>query len=62
MPVQFDIAIGKIEKLVDLVGRETLDPEQMPVPEPGLRGAFVHEPGTIGGVIAPRNSPGFVNR
>jgi hypothetical protein len=39
--------------LVDVVGRQALDPEQMPVREPGLGGASVHEPGTIGGAVVP---------
>jgi hypothetical protein len=34
--------------VVDVVGRQPVDPEQMAVRERGLGGALVHEPGTIG--------------
>jgi hypothetical protein len=49
LPVQFDIAVGEVEEFVDVVGRQAVDPEQMPVRERGLGGASLHEPGTIGG-------------
>ena len=49
LPVELDIAVGQIEDVVDVVRRQTLDPEQMAVPERGLGGASVHEPGTMGG-------------
>jgi hypothetical protein len=49
LPVQFDIAVSEVEELVDVVGRQALDPEQMAVRERGLGGASVHEPGTISG-------------
>jgi len=55
LPVELDIAVGEVEELVDVVRRQALDPEQMPVPERGLGGAFLHEPGTIGGEPAGRN-------
>ena len=47
-PVQFDIGVGEIEELVDVVGRQALDPEQMAVRERSLGGASLHEPETIG--------------
>jgi hypothetical protein len=56
LPVQFDIAVGEVEELLDVIGRQALDPEQMPVRERGLSGASLHEPETIGGVLSPRNS------
>ena len=55
LPVQFDIAVSEIEDVVDVVGRQALDPEQMAVREPGLGGASVHEPGSIGTRSSCRN-------
>jgi len=34
LPVELDIAVGEVEDVVDVVRRQALDPEQMPVPEP----------------------------
>jgi hypothetical protein len=42
--------------LVDVVGRQPLDPEQMAVRERGLGGASLHEPGTIRGASLSRNN------
>jgi hypothetical protein len=42
--------------VVDVVRRQTLDPEQMPVPERSLSGASVHEPETIGAEPRPGNN------
>src|SRR5205807_8278911 len=56
LPVELDIAVGQIEDVIDVVRRQTLDPEQMPVPERRLNRTSVHEPGTIGTPLAPRNS------
>ena len=53
LPVELDIAVGQIEDVVDVVRRQTLDPEQMPVPERGLSRTSVHEPGTIGRALPP---------
>jgi hypothetical protein len=39
--------------MVDVVGRQPLDPEQMAVRERGPGGTFVHEPRTIGGTFPP---------
>ena len=47
LPVQFDIAVGEIEDVVDVVGRQAFDPEQMTVRERGLGSASVHEPRTM---------------
>ena len=63
LPVQFDIPVGKIEELVDVVGRQALDPEQMAVREQGLGGASLHAARTIGGTRALRNKDsGFVGK
>jgi hypothetical protein len=43
--------------LADVVGRQAVDPEQMAVREPGVGGASVHQPGTIGGGPQPRKMP-----
>jgi hypothetical protein len=42
--------------LVDVVGRQTLDPEQMAVGKRGLGGASLHELGTIRRAVSPCNS------
>src|SRR6266700_4122693 len=55
LPVELDITVGQVEDVVDVVRRQALDPEQMPMPERGLRGAFVHEPETIECPLSPRN-------
>jgi hypothetical protein len=47
--------------VVDVVRRQPLDPEQMSVPERGLGGASVHEPGTMGRVPPPYNSENEVS-
>jgi hypothetical protein len=60
LPVQFDIAVGKIEELVDVVGRETLDPEQMTAPGPGIKGTFWHKTETNGAVV--KSQPGRRNQ
>jgi hypothetical protein len=62
LPAELDITVGEVEDVVDVVGRQTLDPEQMPVPERGLGGASLHEPGTIGRVVLPRNNEYSVSK
>jgi len=62
LPVELDIAVGEVEELVDVVGRQALDPEQMPVREGGLGGASLHQPGTIGGSLSTRNNDCSVDR
>jgi hypothetical protein len=62
LPVKLDIAVGEVEDVVDVVRRQAVDPEQMPVREPGLDGALLHEPGTIGGVPPPGNNNGGAAR
>jgi len=42
--------------MIDVVGRQSLDPEQMAVRERGLGGASLHEFGTIGGVLSHGNT------
>ena len=45
--------------MIDVVGRQSLDPEQMAVRERGLGGTFLHEPETIGSGSARRNRHGL---
>ena len=44
LPVHLDIAVGEVEDMGDVLGRQTLDAEQMPVPI----GIGLHKPETIG--------------
>jgi hypothetical protein len=45
LSVQFDIAVGKVEHVIDVVRRQTLDPEQMPVPERASEAPLCMSPG-----------------
>ena len=67
LAVQFDIAVGKIEKPVDLRRRQPLDAEQVPVPERGGVNGPLHARGSIGAArwaarLAERRSPASCRR
>jgi len=48
LAIQFDIPVRQIEEMVYFLGRQTLDPEQMTMPEGGIAGSTLHKPWTIG--------------
>jgi hypothetical protein len=54
LPVKLDLTVRGVEDVLHFLPRRALDPEQMPVQQ--LGGTFLHEPGTIGGVLRPRNN------
>jgi len=49
------VAVGGIEDVVGVFGRQALDREQVAVPERSRGGASLHEQGTIRGAVAPSN-------
>jgi len=59
LPVEHDIAVGQIEDMLDVLGRQAFDTEQMTVPEYRLAGSSLHEPRTIWRALPAFKGRGF---